>query len=394
MPVPMPKPEPETNPAAVAAVDHALMSVRYFLARRDFEEAEKYLAVATTQSAEAPEKKADVIRVRALTHYVKSFWQAVRDSAQTLLSGEQVTISGITVGVVEVNAESLTLRQAGQNITHYYADMKSGLALGLAKLLFRDGDPANELILGAFKTVNPSSDRAEARTHWQTAQRLGASEQVAELMPELDIQVPSDFDPEKPAMVASIPTPMPMPTPTPMPVTPESKFPVPPTTALNKLISDLKSSRNDEFAAARSSDEMVALANKLQGEANSMADDPTARLVLLATARDLAAGANDFSLAFLLVERMTDTHEVDTLQMRADVLAQAGRGAETPESTKQIAQQAMALSDEARLELRFNEALSILRNAQVVARKSRDNDLIQAVTDRLDETTEEKKLGG
>lgn len=173
----------------------------------------------------------------------------------------------------------------------------------------------------------------------------------------------------------------------------ENRLPVPPVSELNKLIADLRSSRQQEFVAARSPEEKAALAGKLQAEADGKMDDLQARLVLLAAARDLAAEAFNFSLAYQAVERMAETHEADTLEMRAGVLALAGRTADAGETAKSVVEQALTLSDEARLALRYNEALSILRNAQVIARKSRDNQLLQTVTQRLDETTEERKLG-
>lgn len=385
-------PVAKNDPMAAAAVDHALMGARYYLALRDLEQAEKQLALADEHAANAPDKKADILRVKSLAHYVKLFWQAVRDAAEGLQPGEQVTIAGIVVGVVEITPESIILRQAGQNITHYYRDMKTGLAEGLAERVLRKGDPAAELIWGAFKVVNPTSDRAQARNHWQTAQQFGAGEQAAELMPELDITVPDGFDPSKPPMVASIPGPMPKSTPSPMPQ-PESRFPVPPAAALNKLIADLKSDRQADFAEARTAEQKVALAGKLQAEADGQTEDPSARLVLLAAARDLAAEAYDFPLASTIVERMSETHEVDTLAMRSAVLALAGRGADSAEPARQVVEEALALSDEARLHLRFDDALSILRNAQVIARKSRDTELVQSVTERLEEVTEERKLG-
>jgi len=301
-----------------------------------------------------------------------------------------VTIAGITVGVVEVQPDGVILRQNGQNVTHKYRDMRTGLALGLAERALRPGDAATELVLGAFKAVNPTSNRDEARNHWQTAQQLGADEQVTELLPELAVVVPDNFDPSKPAVAAGTPSPQPRPRPVQRAA---NRLPVPAATELNKLIADLKSSRQQEFISARTADQKTALAGKLQAEADGLEGDPTARLVRLAAARDLAAEAFNFPLAYQIVERMAETHEADTLEMRAAVLALAGRTAESAETAKAVVDQALTLSDEARLALRYNEALSILRNAQVIARKSRDNQLLQTVTQRLDETTEERKLG-
>jgi hypothetical protein len=377
-------------------VDHALMSVRYYLARRDFDQATLQLAAAETATAKAPNKKADVQRVQSLAQYVTQFWDAVRAAVQPLESGEQLMIAGITVGVVEVQPDGVVLRQNGQNITHKYRDMRTGLAVGLAERSLQKGDAATELVLGAFKAINPTSSRDEARTHWQTAQQLGAEDQVTELLPELAVVIPDNFDPGKPAMVASTPSPTPTPSPQPRPrpsQRPANRLPVPPAAELNKLIADLKASRQQEFVAARSADQKSALASKLMAEAEGLSSDPSGRLSRLAAARDLAAEAFNFALAYQIIELLADTHEADTLEMRAGVLALAGRTAEAGETAKAVVEQALTLSDEARLALRYNEALSILRNAQVIARKSRDNTLLQTVTQRLDETTEERKLG-
>lgn len=385
-------PQMESDPAAEAAVDHALMSVRYYLARRDFDQADLQLAAAEAAATKAPNKKADVQRVQSLAQYVKQFWDAVRAAVQSLESGDQVTIAGITVGVVEVQPDGVVLRQNGQNITHKYRDMRTGLAVGLAERSLQKGDAATELVMGAFKAINPTSNRDEARTHWQTAQQLGAEDQVTELLPELAVVIPDNFAPGKPTMVAGTPSPQPQPRPRPA-QRPANRLPMPSATELNKLIAELKASRQQEFTSARSAEQKTALASKLVAEAEGLSSDPSGRLTRLAAARDLAAEAFNFSQAYQIVELMADTHEADTLEMRAGVLALAGRTAEAGETAKAVVEQALTLSDEARLALRYNEALSILRNAQVIARKSRDNTLLQTVTQRLDETTEERKLG-
>src|SRR5690606_31036342 len=143
--------EGESDPETEAAVDHALLSVRYYLAKRDLDQADLQLAAAEAALAKAASKRADMQRVKALTQYVKQFWEAVRTAAQSLESGDQVTIAGITVGVVEVLPDGIVLRQSGQNTTHNYREMRSGLALGLAERALRKGDAATELVLGAFK---------------------------------------------------------------------------------------------------------------------------------------------------------------------------------------------------------------------------------------------------
>ncbi len=404
MPVPMPKPaEPMPNTAAVAAFDHALMSVRYFLGQRDFTEANARLKLAVAAQKQVPERAEDLRRVQLVAEYVEAFWRAAKEGGSRLVPAEQATIAGITVGVVEVGPESITLRQAGQNIVHSYQTMKGGLAVGLAERVLRKGDPAAELMLGAFKLISPPSKPDEAREHWLSAQRAGASEQVAQLLPELEVVVPDGFDPNKVQVASTTPdtmpagttpagtAPTPTPSPTPMPMPVDGKFPIPPAAALDPLIAGLRSSRTAEFSAATTAEAQLLLCDKLQEEAVNVGGDPTARLVLLATARDLAAQAGDFDLAFLIVEHIGETHAVDSLLMRNDVLTEAGKKTDAVDMAQLITEKALELSDEARLLERYTEALLILRNAQTPARKTRDPELLKTVGDRLKEVAEVKR---
>src|SRR5262249_35192212 len=163
-------------------------------------------------------RREEIERVRLLSHYVGEFWKAVKDECKGLDGGAALTIQGITIAFVEGNDDYVIFRRAGRNERHYFfpspngALMKTGLAQGLAELYLSKNNAVTSLILGAFKTVNPTSDRSEAKQHFETVQGMGTDDlkQTAKLMlPELAVSIPKEA-PKLPE-VSGGPTPMPEP---------------------------------------------------------------------------------------------------------------------------------------------------------------------------------------
>lgn len=162
-----------------------------------------------------------------------------------------------------------------------------------------------------------------------------------------------------------------------------------------------------ELAASQDNDQKLALAARLSGQALAT-EDAAARFVLWRMACELAAGAGELGEALGQVDKMADGFDVDALGMKADFLAkvvEASRASgwksakrdengTVPLNAKKrsdgglfqfssLLTVAMGLADEAVLVDDFDNALRIGKLAAVVARASKDPQMIHDATSRI-----------
>src|SRR5262245_30713270 len=90
------------------------------------------------------------------------------------------------------------------------------------------------------------------------------------------------------------------------------------------LIADLY---KKDYAAAKTPEQVVALAKKLVAEGVGTKDDPAAKYVLLRTSRDLAAQHGELPLAFEAIDQLAATFEVDPLAQKSEAAVTAGKAA-------------------------------------------------------------------
>jgi tetratricopeptide (TPR) repeat protein len=372
-PPPMPNPPVEPDPAAVAAARTALQAARYYLAHRDLDRAQEQLTLASrTDTSRA--LGAELQRVQHMHNYVSEFWKAVRRAVGALTPGDQITIQDITVGVVEILPNGVILRRNGRNERHTYDDMKSGLALGLAESVLDRGDPVTHIVLGAFLAVNPTSQREEARAAWERARQMGAADEVALLLPELDVVIPESLE-----SVPGTPAPSPM---APMPLK------VPSAEQIAAAREQIRKTFRVEFFDATTPEAKRSLVTQLL-VASEEAADAALRYAYFLEAMRVSVEAGDYDRAFLLADDLAKIFpDAPLMDLKAEALEGVVKSSDDIPLNRTITEKYLELSDEARLREQFTVALRIIRLAQITARKTRDAALIKEVNDRLREVQE------
>jgi hypothetical protein len=166
------------------------------------------------------------------------------------------------------------------------------------------------------------------------------------------------------------------------------KLPVPPEAAQaesRKLVKDIFGT---EYAKADTPAAKQALAKKLLESAKSTADDPSGKFVLLKLARDVATQALDGMTAFQAVDEISETFEVDPVEMKAAVLKQGATHATLVPHHKRLLEVAMSLVDPAITEDNYAVAKDLCDLAAGEARSIGDSQARTLATDRAKEVQE------
>lgn len=172
------------------------------LSEHQFSAADEHLAQAD-QLAKTPEQKQAVARVRRLADWLAAFRQALLAQLQSMQGGETIKVGTSTqVTFVEVNENQLIVRMAGMNRKFPLSEVPAGLALAIADLRFRQGDPTGLQAKAAYLIAQkkPTDEsREKARHLLQEAQSAGAD--VSDLLRLLDENY-ADWLKDVPAKVA------------------------------------------------------------------------------------------------------------------------------------------------------------------------------------------------
>ncbi len=85
---------------------------------------------------------------------LEGFWRQVSNSSQAIRGGQEIVVGEQIVGFLEANAESVTVRNAGSNITYQYYFCPPGLAVELALQGAIPDIPEWSKQLAAFYAIN------------------------------------------------------------------------------------------------------------------------------------------------------------------------------------------------------------------------------------------------
>lgn len=182
LPDPMPDPMPELTPAQVEQVNRHLAQAKQALGRREFAAADTAISEAE-QLATSGQPLEKTQRLRELHRYVVEYWDAVEQSLLDL-EGKELVLNNTRALVIAADANGMTMRYQGRNLTFTKETMPASLVRLIADRWFTKGDPQNKVFIGAFLAVDPEGDPAEARRLWQEA--IAARVPVRNLMPVLD----------------------------------------------------------------------------------------------------------------------------------------------------------------------------------------------------------------
>jgi formylglycine-generating enzyme required for sulfatase activity len=140
-----------------------------------------------------------------------------------------------------------------------------------------------------------------------------------------------------------------------------------------RLASDLY---HAEYSQAQTPAAQRALAKKLLQKGLEMADDPTARFVLLRLARDIAVKAGDQNLAFEAIDRLAEGFVVDSWAMKSAVVTEAARQARKTVEHETAASQALLLMRKAMEQDACGVAQEMAKLALSEGGKARDRELV------------------
>ncbi len=160
----------------------------------------------------------------------------------------------------------------------------------------------------------------------------------------------------------------------------EKKLPVPTGAEVKEAERIVRDLFRKDYAK-RDQDGRRALASKLLAKSMEMSDDPVARFVLLAEARDVASAAVDLNTAFAAIDRMAEFYEIDATAMKADALKSARKSVRTPEGLSAVAGTYLRLAETAFENDEFDAALRAAREATSLGRRARDKGIVETATE-------------
>jgi hypothetical protein len=116
----------------------------------------------------------------------------------------------------------------------------------------------------------------------------------------------------------------------------EKKLPVPSAAAQDAAMTVVKELYAADYAKAKTLADKVSLAKKLLDLGKSTKDDPAGRFVLLRLSRDIATQGLDGLAAFEAVDAISETFEIDPVEMKAAVLKYGAAHATLPQHHKRL----------------------------------------------------------
>ena len=167
------------------------------------------------------------------------------------------------------------------------------------------------------------------------------------------------------------------------------KPPVPNEAAQQKSLQQLKDVMKDDFAQAKSPDDQLALAERLEKLAADTKDDLSARYVTFSQALEIATRFGNVDLALEVVETLGNSYDLDVWDLRQKTLTQLARTARSADGRAAVAKSALDLAQQAVMQSRFEMAASLSMIALNLSAAAKDN-LLRDQARELNERT--KKL--
>lgn len=143
-----------------------------------------------------------------------------------------------------------------------------------------------------------------------------------------------------------------------------------------------------EYEEAETPDQKTALARKMLDQAANTKDAPASHFVLLQAGKGMAVAAGDVETAFEAVGRIAATYDVDALEMKAETFRDVAGAARTTSQFKTIAEQTLALIDEAAASDDYTKAGEFGELGLALARRARDYALAKQIAQRNKELEE------
>ncbi|MEZ6116718.1 MAG: hypothetical protein R3C28_09110 [Pirellulaceae bacterium] len=173
------------NAEQTRQLGQSLRQAKHQMTNHAFDAAAESLQVAR-ELANGSEHVDLVERLAALNSYAQGFWETVNDSIPTL-EGTEVHFQGGNVFVVEVNAQTIIIRQLGENRSLDRKQLPDDFVLAIANRWFDPTAASTPVYRGAFFALRPNS-KSQALAEWKLAVQKGAN--IGDLMDVLS----DDYD--------------------------------------------------------------------------------------------------------------------------------------------------------------------------------------------------------
>lgn len=160
------------------------------------------------------------------------------------------------------------------------------------------------------------------------------------------------------------------------------KLPVPDAAALKSAEKLVKDVFLQESAKKKNMAEKLTLAKSCLERGLQTKDDAAAQFVLLRSAKDTAVEIGDGETALRAVDALTETFEIDALQMKLDALLKCVKMARMPAHYRTILTLLLPVLDEALAKDDFNAARRLAELAVNVSRATKDAALMKTARER------------
>jgi len=160
------------------------------------------------------------------------------------------------------------------------------------------------------------------------------------------------------------------------------RAPVPSADAQNAALALVKDTFGDEYAAATSSEQKTAFAQKLLQTAKDTNPGTANHYALLRVAWDVATQASDAKLAIQVTEKIAGAYEVDALKAKVATVTKIAASVRSSAQRKALASVALDLVDEAVAGDDYDRAEELVGLALSAARKAQDWELVKRIVAR------------
>jgi hypothetical protein len=137
--------------------------------------------------------------------------------------------------------------------------------------------------------------------------------------------------------------------------------------------------------ALRASTDREALAKSLRKNAAEVTDDHIGTFVMLREARDLAAGAGDFTTAFDAIDDMNQQFIIEPNEMKFAILKQSAHGLTLQDAQRNFIGAGLSLGDSAAAAEDYDLALRAVSLAEIAAHNLHDASIVAGVKARSGE---------
>jgi hypothetical protein len=184
VPAPVVASPPDDRPATPAsapgadraAVEAAIEAAARALREEDWATAGDRLAAAEAAARDDAESLGRAARWRRLLVYAEGFG-SLRDEALAASVGNEYTVDGKLISIVEANAERFIYRRLGRNKTMPPGEIPRAIIVDIVTQWFHGANrSANELFLGAYHVCREPPNTERARAAWQRARRGGEAD--------------------------------------------------------------------------------------------------------------------------------------------------------------------------------------------------------------------------